>query len=323
MNISREKENVYKSKEEKYIVAAFYKFVPLKNLRELKSCLYDLCKNLDIFGTILLAPEGINGTIAGTQTSIKNIFNWLRKQSTFCDLEVKYSEDISIPFHRLKVRLKKEIVTMGKRGVNPNAMVGTYVQPKDWNSLIKNENTVIIDTRNHYEVEIGTFDNALNPKTNSFREFPAWVTNTLEKMPNINKKSRIAMFCTGGIRCEKATSFLKEQGYQHVFHLEGGILKYCEELTGKENLWKGECFVFDNRVSLKKNLEPGEYSMCHACRMPLANTDLASEKYSPGLHCPKCYGTHSKKQAKRFRDRQKQMELSDLRGEKHLGGRVK
>ena len=212
---------------------------------------------------------------------------------------------------------------MGKRGVNPNAMVGTYVQPKDWNSLIKNENTVIIDTRNHYEVKIGTFNNALNPKTNSFREFPAWVTNTLEKMPNINKKSRIAMFCTGGIRCEKATSFLKEQGYQNVFHLEGGILKYLEELSGKENLWKGECFVFDNRVSLKKNLEPGEYSMCHACRMPLANTDLTSEKYSLGLHCPKCYGTHSKKQAKRFRDRQKQMELSDLRGEKHLGGRVK
>ena len=323
MDISQKKENVYTSKKEKYVVAAFYKFVPLKNLSELKNYLYNLCKDSEIFGTILLAPEGINGTIAGTQTSIKNIFNWFRDQSRFCGLEVKYSEDISIPFHRLKVRLKKEIVTMGKRSVNPSATVGTYVQPKDWNSLIKKQNTVIIDTRNHYEVEIGTFNNALNPKTNSFREFPAWVTSTLEKMPDINKKSRIAMFCTGGIRCEKATSYLKEHGYQNVFHLEGGILKYFEDVSGKENLWKGECFVFDNRVSLKKNLEPGEYSMCHACRMPLADTDLASEKYSPGLHCPKCYGTHSKKQAKRFRDRQKQMELSDLRGEKHLGGRVK
>ena len=323
MDISQEKENFYTSKEEKYVVAAFYKFVPLKNLSELKNYLYNLCKDSDIFGTILLAPEGINGTIAGTQTSIKNIFNWFRDQSRFCGLEVKYSKDTSIPFHRLKVRLKKEIVTMGKRSVNPSATVGTYVQPKDWNSLIKKQNTVIIDTRNHYEVEIGTFNNALNPKTNSFREFPAWVTSTLEKMPDINKKSRIAMFCTGGIRCEKATSYLKEQGYQNVFHLEGGILKYFEDVSGKENLWKGECFVFDNRVSLKKNLEPGEYSMCHACRMPIADTDLASENYSPGLHCPKCYGTHSKKQAKRFGDRQKQMELSDLRGEKHLGGRVK
>tara|TARA_B100000925_G_C21994682_1_gene468359 strand:- start:1573 stop:2220 length:648 start_codon:yes stop_codon:yes gene_type:complete len=212
---------------------------------------------------------------------------------------------------------------MGQQGIDPTTNVGNYVDPLDWNSLIKEDNTIVIDTRNHYEVEIGTFDKALNPRTNSFREFPAWVTGTLEKMPDIHKDSKIAMFCTGGIRCEKATSYLKDRGYKNVFHLEGGILKYFEDVSDEENLWNGECFVFDNRVSLKKDLQPGEYLMCHACRMPLAQTDLGSKKYSPGLHCPKCYGTHSEKQIKRFKDRQRQMELSNLRGLKHLGGRAK
>lgn len=320
---SREKESAHSYSDKKYIIASFYKFVPITNLDALQSTLYNFCWNLGISGTILLADEGINGTIAGTKNSVKELYQWFCDQPNLNGLQIKYSEDTSVPFHRLKVRIKKEIVTMGKQGIDPISKVGTYVDPLDWNSLLKEENTVIIDTRNHYEVEIGTFDNALNPKTTSFRDFPAWVTRTLEKMPNVNKDSKIAMFCTGGIRCEKATSYLKDRGYKNVFHLEGGILKYFEDVSGEESLWNGECFVFDNRVSLKKDLQPGEHLMCHACRMPLAQTDLGSKKYSPGLHCPKCYGTHSEKQVKRFKDRQRQIELSNLRGLKHFGGRAK
>jgi len=323
MNKSPEKESAHACIDEKYIIASFYKFAPITNLDTLKSTLYNFCWNLGIYGTILLADEGINGTIAGTKKSVKDLYQWFCNQPNLNGLQIKYSEDISVPFHRLKVRIKREIVTMGQQGIDPTTNVGNYVDPLDWNSLIKEDNTIVIDTRNHYEVEIGTFDKALNPRTNSFREFPAWVTETLEKMPDIHKDSKIAMFCTGGIRCEKATSYLKDRGYKNVFHLEGGILKYFEDVSDEENLWNGECFVFDNRVSLKKDLQPGEYLMCHACRMPLAQTDLGSKKYSPGLHCPKCYGTHSEKQIKRFKDRQRQMELSNLRGLKHLGGRAK
>lgn len=323
MNNSPEKESAHACIDEKYIIASFYKFVPITNLDTLQSTLYNFCWNLGIYGTILLADEGINGTIAGTKNSVKDLYQWFCDQPNLNGLKIKYSEDTSVPFHRLKVRIKKEIVTMGKQGIDPISKVGTYIDPLDWNLLLKEKHTVIIDARNHYEVEIGTFDKALNPKTNSFRDFPAWVTRTLEKMPNVNKDSKIAMFCTGGIRCEKATSYLKDRGYKNVFHLEGGILKYFEDVSDEENLWNGECFVFDNRVSLKKDLQPGEYLMCHACRMPLAQTNLGSKKYSPGLHCPKCYGTHSEKQIKRFKDRQRQMELSNLRGLKHLGSRGK
>lgn len=323
MKNSEEKEYAHSCIDEKYIIASFYKFVPISNLDELQTILYDFCWCLGISGTVLLADEGINGTIAGSRSSVKDLYQWLCGQLNLNGLQIRYSEDTSVPFHRLRVRIKKEIVTMGKQAIDPTSKVGAYVHPLDWNSLLEEENTVVIDTRNHYEVEIGTFDKALNPKTNSFRQFPAWVAGTLEKMPGINKESKIAMFCTGGIRCEKATSYLKDRGYKNIFHLEGGILKYFEEVSDEDNLWNGECFVFDNRVALKKDLRPGKYSMCHACRMPLAQTDLDSKKYSPGLHCPKCYGTHSEKQVKRFKDRQRQIELSNLRGVKHLGGRVK
>lgn len=323
MNNSREEEYPRSCNDEKYIIASFYKFVPIRNLEKLQNTLYHICWELGISGTVLLADEGINGTIAGTRNSIKDLYQWFCDQPNLNQLQIKYSEDTSIPFHRLKVRIKKEIVTMGKPGIDPTSDVGTYVDPLDWNLLLKEDNTVVIDTRNYYEVEIGTFDKALNPGTNSFREFPAWVSGTLEKMPDITKESKIAMFCTGGIRCEKATSYLKDRGYKNVFHLEGGILKYFEDVSDEENLWNGECFVFDNRVSLKKDLKPGEYLMCHACRMPLAQKDLESKKYSPGVHCPKCFGTHTEKQVKRFKDRQRQMELSNLRGEKHLGGIIK
>ena len=323
MNNTREKEYAHSYIDEKYIIASFYKFVPITNLDTLQNTLYNFCWDLGISGTILLADEGINGTIAGTKNSVKDLYQWFCDQPNLNGLQIKYSEDISVPFHRLKVRIKREIVTMGQQGIDPTINTGNYVDPLDWNSLLKEDNTIVIDTRNHYEVEIGTFVKALNPRTNSFREFPAWVAGTLEKMPDIHKDSKIAMFCTGGVRCEKATSYLKKRGYKNVFHLEGGILKYFEDVSGEENLWNGECFVFDNRVSLKKDLQPGEYLMCHACRMPLAQTDLGSKKYSPGLHCPKCYGTHSEKQVKRFKDRQRQMELSNLRGLKHLGGGAK
>ena len=323
MNNTREKEYAHSYIDEKYIIASFYKFVPITNLDTLQNTLYSFCWDLGISGTILLADEGINGTIAGTKNSVKDLYQWFCDQPNLNGLQLKYSEYIPVPFHRLKVRIKREIITIGQQGIDPTINTGNYVDPLDWNSLLKEDKTIVIDTRNHYEVEIGTFDKALNPRTNSFREFPAWVAGTLERMPDIHKDSKIAMFCTGGIRCEKATSYLKKRGYKNVFHLEGGILKYFEDVSGEENLWNGECFVFDNRVSLKKDLQPGEYLMCHACGMPLAQTDLGSKKYLPGLHCPKCYGTHSEKQVKRFKDRQRQMELSNLRGLKHLGGRAK
>ena len=266
-------------------------------------------------GTLLLAEEGLNGTVAGPQKGIENLIEYLMKDERFHGLSLKESWADENPFLRMKVKLKKEIVTLGVEGVDPNQKVGTYVKPADWNALISREDVAVIDTRNEYEIEIGTFTGAINPETQAFREFPKW----LKQNENLQKKTAVAMFCTGGIRCEKATSYLLEQGFKTVYHLEGGILKYLEEIPQKDSMWEGECFVFDDRVSVNHDLEPGSYDMCHGCRSPITDEDKASPHYIKGVCCPHCYQDLTDSQRARFAERQKQMELAAERKERHLG----
>ncbi len=259
--------------------------------------------------------EGINGTIAGPEDGIRAVLAYLCKDPRFADLEHKESWASEMPFLRTKVRLKNEIVTMGAPEADPTKQVGTYVKPQDWNDLISDPDVVVIDTRNDYEVEIGTFKGAVDPKTTSFREFPQWVKDH----PELGAKPRIAMFCTGGIRCEKASSYMLAHGFDEVFHLQGGILKYLENVPEDESLWEGECFVFDERVSVKHGLEEGSYDMCHACRFPITDEDKQSAKYEKGVSCPRCWDEKSEAQKKRYAARQKQMELAVERGDVHLG----
>jgi len=247
-------------------------------------------------GTLLLAREGINGTIAGTQSSIDSVLNWLKSDPRLADLRHKSSYDENMPFYRTRVKLKKEIVTMGVEGINPNHVVGTYVKPEDWNALISDPEVMLIDTRNAYETAIGTFKKAIDPNTEAFRDFPAYVKQNL----NPEKHKKVAMFCTGGIRCEKSTAYLKEQGFDEVYHLQGGILKYLEKIPPQDSLWEGECFVFDNRVSVNHALEKGAYDQCHACRLPITEDDKKSEKYSRGVSCPHCYDKKTEAQRARF-----------------------
>ena len=305
--------------ERRYTVAAFYQFASLNNILSLQTELKKLCQRNEIFGTILLASEGINGTVAGKQSSINCLFKWLREQPSFNEIQVKYSNSDSQAFNRLKVRIKKEIVTMGKTDINPNNVVGTYIKPENWNDFINDPETLIIDTRNDYEIAIGTFKNSTNPQTQSFREFPDWVKTELDTLPDNKRPKQIAMFCTGGIRCEKASSYLVQKGYENIFHLEGGILKYLETIPETDSTWLGDCFVFDQRVSVEHGLAPGKYKMCHACRLPLAPEDLKSKNYQPGVSCPKCYGSHTPEQQKRFKERQYQVELAKERGVTHIG----
>ncbi len=300
------------------VVSALYHFVTLDDYQSLRQPLYDFMVEHEIRGTLLLAQEGINGTVAGSKEAIDKLHNWLRSDSRLKDLRTKESYDNTMPFYRTRVKLKKEIVTMGVQGIDPNQVVGTYVKPEDWNALISDPDMVLVDTRNDYEVAIGTFKNALNPKTETFREFPDYVKNNL----NPGKHKKVAMFCTGGIRCEKSTAYLKEQGFEEVYHLQGGILKYLETVSEKESLWDGECFVFDNRVSVNHQLEKGSYDQCHACRLPITDEDKNSEKYLSGVSCPACYDKKSEQQRKRFAERERQMQLAKLRGEEHLGSEV-
>ena len=305
--------------ERRYTVAAFYQFASLNNILSLQTELKKLCQRNEIFGTILLASEGINGTVAGKQSSINCLFKWLREKPSFNEIQVKYSNSDRQAFNRLKVRIKKEIVTMGKTDINPNNVVGTYIKPENWNDLINDPETLIIDTRNDYEIAIGTFKNSTNPQTQSFREFPDWVKTELDTLPDNKRPKQIAMFCTGGIRCEKASSYLVQKGYENIFHLEGGILKYLETIPETDSTWLGDCFVFDQRVSVEHGLVPGKYKMCHACRLPLAPEDLKSNNYQPGVSCPKCYDSHTPEQQKRFKERQHQVELAKERGVTHIG----
>ncbi|TNC80138.1 MAG: hypothetical protein C9356_15320 [Oleiphilus sp.] len=296
-------------------VCAMYRFVELPHFADLKQPLLEQMLALDIKGTLLLAQEGINGTVAGSGQAIEALLDWLRQEERLRDIDYKLSFDEQQPFYRTKVKLKKEIVTMGVEGIDPKRVVGTYVKPKDWNALISDPEVLLIDTRNNYEVEIGSFKGAVNPETATFREFPDYVAKNLDPA----KHKKVAMFCTGGIRCEKSTAYLKEQGFDEVYHLEGGILKYLEEVEPDETLWEGDCFVFDNRVSVDHSLEKGHYDQCHACRMPITEEDKRSEHYQQGVSCPKCIGKHSRRQLQRFKEREKQMRLAEVRGQEHIG----
>lgn len=306
--------NTY-TKSVSYLVAALYKFVRLDNYKDMQKPILELCLKHNIRGTILLAQEGINSTIAGKQEDMRAILAYLRSDPRLADLEHKESFTSSMPFHRMKVRLKQEIVTLKEPGVDPTTLVGQYVDPKDWNALISSKNAVLIDTRNDYEVEMGTFKNAINPKTEVFSQFPTFVKEHLSN----KKDAKIVTWCTGGIRCEKATSWLLKEGFKNVYHLKGGILKYLEVIPPEESLWEGECFVFDQRVGVKHGLEPGDYKLCYACQMPVSAKDQESSHYKLGLSCPKCYDKLTLKQKERLKNRQHQVEMCAKRGEKHIG----
>ena len=297
------------------VVCALYRFVSLDNYKEIQTPLLNIMNTNEVKGTLLLASEGINGTIAGQQEGIDNVLNWLKFDARLANLTTKFSFDDRNPFLRTKVKLKKEIVTMGVEGIDPNKTVGTYVKAKDWNALISDPEVLLVDTRNDYEISIGTFENAVDPKTTNFREFPQYVKEHLD--PKQHKK--VAMFCTGGIRCEKSTAYLKEQGFNEVYHLEGGVLKYLEEVPEEETMWKGECFVFDNRVSVNHQLEKGQYDQCHGCRLPITEDDKKSPKYMSGVSCHHCHDSLTEEQKQRFLEREKQIRLSAERGQAHIG----
>lgn len=297
------------------VVAALYRFAKFPDFEMFRSPLNDLMLAEEVRGTLLLAPEGINGTIAGSRQGVDAVVTWLERDSRFSGLDIKESYVNENPFYRTKVKLKKEIVTMGVEDIDPNDLVGTYVDPHDWNALISDPDVLLLDTRNDYEVKIGTFQHAVNPETNTFREFPEYVSKAL----NPQKQKKVAMFCTGGIRCEKSTAYLKQQGFEEVFHLKGGILNYLAQVPEESSMWQGDCFVFDNRVAVNHKLEKGHYDQCHACRMPITEEDKQHPHYEKGVSCHLCYGQHSADQIKRFKAREKQMNLAKQRGEVHIG----
>ena len=298
-----------------YLTCALYKFVSLPEYETLQSPLHSLMVKNNVFGTILLAKEGINGTISGLPEDVRVVLTWLQSQPSLSNIDQKNSYHNEIPFYRTKVKLKKEIVTMGVEGINPKEVVGTYVKPKEWNALVEDPDVLVVDTRNDYEVEIGSFKNAIDPQTKTFRDFPDWAEKNLDKVQH----KKVAMFCTGGIRCEKSTAYLKENGFDEVYHLEGGILKYLEEVPKDQSLWQGECFVFDNRVAVNHDLQKGSYDQCHACRMPITEKEKESNYYQPGLACHHCHDMVEDDRKQRFAERQKQVELARERGEDHIG----
>ncbi len=299
----------------KIVVAALYHFVSLDNYRELRQPLLNAMLKNHIKGTLLLAREGINGTVAGSQKSIDNLLRWMRADDRLASLACKFSYDDEMPFYRTRVKLKKEIVTLGVEGIDPNQAVGTYVRAEDWNDLISDPAVTVIDTRNEYESAIGSFKGAILANTDTFREFPQYVAGHLDPLTH----RKVAMFCTGGIRCEKSTAYLKQQGFDQVFHLQGGILEYLEKIPEAESLWRGECFVFDNRVSVNHALEKGGYDQCHACRLPITEAVKLSDKFQQGISCPACFDRKSDAERERFGEREKQVQLARQRGEVHIG----
>ena len=298
-------------------VAAFYAFTELLNLEDLQRTFTHFLKKEDIKGTVLLAHEGINGTVAGTKDGIDRFKNFLQLNNLYQSQNFKTSTCAEDPFPRLKIKLKDEIVSIGNELVDPAKIVGEYVQPEDWNSLISQEDVLVLDTRNTYEFSIGTFKKSIQPETTNFREFPDWLEGIESK--GLDKSKKVAMFCTGGIRCEKASSLMKAKGFKNIYHLQGGILNYLEKIDEENSLWNGECFVFDDRVALNHNLEVGSYDMCHGCRMPITDKDKLEEEYVTGVSCPNCFNTKTPDQKKRYADRQKQIDLAKLRNEKHIG----
>ena len=292
-----------------------YKFVGLPDFRELKRPLLERCRELRLKGTLLLAPEGINGTVAGRREGIDGILDYLRSEPRFADLAHKESLAAGVPFHRMKVKLRQEIVSLGLPGVDPEQLRGEYVKPEDWNAEISRPGTLVLDVRNEYETGIGGFKNAVAPNTGTFREFPDYVDKNL----NPEQHTRVAMYCTGGIRCEKASSYLLSRGFREVVQLQGGILNYLEKVDRDHSRWEGECFVFDSRVAVGHELAEGEFEQCFACRRPLRQDDMASEKYQPGVSCPRCHDDLTPEQRRRFSERQRQVELAESRGEQHIG----
>lgn len=298
-----------------YVVAALYKFADLSDYKAFQPKLLTVCKKHKVMGTLLLAEEGINGTIAGSREGIDAVLYYIRSHPSLNDLEHKESFASKQPFLRMKVKLKKEIVTMGVPGITPRNAVGTYVEPKAWNELLSRDDVVIIDTRNDYEYEIGTFKSAINPKTETFREFPKYMKENWDPQ----KYKKIVSFCTGGIRCERSTALLKEMGYEEVYHLKGGILKYLEEIPESESFWQGECFVFDNRVSVTHGVKEGTYDQCFGCRYPLSQEQKKHPHYKEGVHCHRCYDKRSAEQHRRAEVRHQQVQHAKEKGIKHLG----
>ncbi len=295
------------------VVVALYKFVTLEDFEAKRQPLLDVLTHSGVKGTLLLAREGINGTIAGPREGMDQVLDWLRADPRLRDLDHKESLCEEMPFYRTKVKLKKEIVTIGVPDVSPNETVGTYVDPQDWNALISDPQVLLIDTRNDYEVSIGTFEGAVDPKTKSFREFPEYIKAHYDPA----KHKKVAMFCTGGIRCEKASSYMLQQGFDEVYHLKGGILKYFEDVPAEQSKWNGECFVFDNRVTVRHDLAPGSFDQCHACRHPISAEEKASAQYEEGVSCPRCYDNLPEKTRLRAEERQKQVRLAKLRNQPH------
>ncbi len=302
-----------------YHVAALYHFAYLPDYQDRKEPLLALCKAHDIMGTILLASEGVNGTIAGSETGLQAVIQYLSSWDGFEGLSAKYSTAEEKPFFRIKVRLKKEIVTMGVPEVNGAVNPGQYVKPENWDALTSDPSTIVIDTRNDYEVAIGTFEGAINPNTKTFREFPKWFNQKADEIREKGETPKIAMFCTGGIRCEKATAYVKSQGFDDVFHLQGGILKYLENIEENKSSFNGDCFVFDQRVAVGHALRESDYIQCHACRMPLSPDEVQKAEYSEGISCHHCYDARDDEQRKRYKERQKQMEIAAQKGVTHIG----
>jgi len=299
---------------DKITVCALYKFVEIKNLKELKSKILSFIKENNIYGTILIANEGINGTVSGDNSKIINLINFLQSDVRFSNIEYKLSFTNKNPFYRTKVKLKKEIVTLGVK-IKKTHYNATYINPEEWNEFIKKDDVILIDTRNKYETSIGSFINSIDPKTDSFRDFPKFVKNNSD----LPKNKKIAMFCTGGIRCEKSTAYLKSKGFKYVYHLKGGILNYLKKIDKKDSLWKGDCFVFDNRVSVDHNLKKGNYDQCYACRMPITENDKKHIHYVEGVSCANCYNKTSPEKKIRFKERQKQIKIAKKIGINHIG----
>ena len=299
-------------------IITLYKFHKIQEPLKLQAALKKEFKNLDILGTIIVGNEGINGTVSGTSINLDRAIERLKLHSKILNLDLKESFSKKSPFLRLKIKIKDEIVTMGKKNINPSTQSGEYINHKRWNALIEDKNTLLIDTRNSYEYAIGTFKNSINPKTANFKEFPEWVKE--QKFSDTDKKQKkVAMFCTGGIRCEKASAFMKNEGFEKVYHLKGGILKYLEETETRNSLWQGECFVFDDRVSVQHDLSEGSYDLCHGCRMPITEQDKLSSHYVKGVSCSNCVNEKTSSQIKRYKTRQKQINLAKAKNKNHLG----
>jgi UPF0176 protein len=300
-------------------VVSFYRFTDVRDPDKLRGRLQALCERNDLLGTALVANEGVNGTLAGSDEAVRLVFDWLQETlSLDGPIEGRWTEANEAPFRRMRVKVKKEIVTLGRPDIRPDKMTGKHVGVDEWNALISDPETLVIDTRNQYEFEVGTFKNAVDPETDRFREFPEYAKTLSETDPN----RPLAMFCTGGIRCEKATALMLELGFNEVYHLQGGILKYLEEVDDDNNLWEGECFVFDTRVAVDRDRAEGGYVQCHACRRPLSSEDLQSPDYREGVSCPKCVDTLDAERAARLEERRKQVALAKERGEEHIGAHL-